>query len=395
MDIPESWTRLRMGHTAISNMKDRYAGNPERATITIDEETYSLPLGTDKKLQRPENVLQIQHEYKPLNKPINPNVSFLSTIKDKDIVKDIKNTTSLVTQYLNGDAVIHDLLNYFKEYHTDDDDLKMELGLSISLPPALACSKMRNMFTEMLDSISQVFQYEYPTSDQTIEIYSLPDLVYGNWQGLLESTTKNKQKTYSSQEITLFDKDLKTSQKEQDVLNDEDNMDEENDDNSKESDNEAQESDNEAQENDNDKQKEENNIKTRKRNMYDDRHENQIKKVKPNDIMKSSSIVKGDVIIINCDDEEDPCTLHLPCQSAMVWISRVISFDAQTKIFKGAFYQNNQKDITLPLQLQRKQQSFELSLDTVAMHIPYSTGKAFKVNADIINKLENRIKGGD
>jgi len=190
LEVVGNWTRKRMGHTNTSNTKERYARNNTRVKYDGEVDMELVNSGDE----GGEGQSQIKLELKPVADMGGlifqddwMDVAF-KDCDDPEVKSDFVKTVDMVCDFLetgNGEDALRDK---FIKGHPRRKDLKIPLGMQITLPERQSTTEMREEFSADLEKIREFFVRHNDNScdvKKTVEISSFPQIVYGNWRGLI------------------------------------------------------------------------------------------------------------------------------------------------------------------------------------------------------------------
>lgn len=216
--IPDSWTRQRMGHTENSTQKDKYADNKGRR-VTYGEDgkpQKPLPLGMDM-YERPTNPDHIKLECVIVPATgITYETDWLEkTFPDsedgdmKEAKEDFMTTSKMVADFIDAPSqeekikAKHALLQRFKEHTTREKNPAwysiIPLGFHIKLPSSIVPDLIRTIYNEAKSHLEEAFS-GINTPKVIPELWSFPQVVFGNWRNLL--TIKRNSKTDMEEPVT-------------------------------------------------------------------------------------------------------------------------------------------------------------------------------------------------
>lgn len=332
--INPDWTRQRMGHSVKSNMKDRYA-NTKELRVTCGGE--DIPLGMDI-YDTPTNPKVITLE---MNLISNGGVSYDTKWLDNcfdghhEMKLEFEQVNMLVTRFLeeDDDAAKETLLEMFETSHPRKELDRwlgqFPLGTHINIPTSMTTPALRDLMQKHTESLNELLE---PVDKPRItpELWSFPQVMYGNWRKLLEIPD------------TLAPKDLIVKPKPQ----------------------ERQEP------------------PAKKPRIEEEPPEiaeaNCIEDIEPNDH-----------IVILCRDTRDPCRLKLPHIDEFVWVARATAHVTKKGKFSGVFYTNKEHDISKPLHVRNGNIETMTITDDSLVKIYAADDEEFSLTAENIQEIED------
>jgi len=189
LDIPEHWTRKRMGHTDTSNTKDWYAKDNSRVLYNGVQIELADELGDDD---------DVKLEFRPV-----ANVGgfvFDEAWMDKafegspnGIREDFEKSVNLVCRFLEGDRIEamdakEEMQIKFCNDHRKLKSLKLPLGTRITLPEGRSTVEMQEDYLKDLNIVKEIYcgmEDEEGNASKIVEISNFPQIVYGNMRGLI------------------------------------------------------------------------------------------------------------------------------------------------------------------------------------------------------------------
>jgi hypothetical protein len=191
-NINPDWTRQRMGHSTISDMKDQYAKNKEKRVAIGNEST---KLGMDIY----EDTTNNAHITLEFNVHDNTGVTFDTKWLDEtfagtteNIMQDFIECSTLATAFIDKEewaqAAITEHLAILYDAIGSSWVSEFPLGLHIKLAPDLVTPTITKIHSEAITNLQQVFK-EVPVPSRIPELWSCPQTMYGNWRRLIDDTT--------------------------------------------------------------------------------------------------------------------------------------------------------------------------------------------------------------
>lgn len=190
--IPEEWTRKRMGHTSISDTKDEYAANRgNRASLNGTP----LPLGMDHITT--EACTTIPLHFSPIDRG---GLVFAARWKDEVFSAahdgyeegfrvDFEHTADLVKAWLvDDDDDAKKALSAMAEGMDRKWYKTIPLGTHIKLPEALCPRDLRDMYDASVKTLSTYFA-KVDEPELIPELYAFPQVYYGDWRKLIGKDT--------------------------------------------------------------------------------------------------------------------------------------------------------------------------------------------------------------
>lgn len=295
-DLNEEWTRLRMGHTKTSKMKEKYASNKSRVTVDNEEINVAVYDYTQSCIER---------EFLPLDKyTVTYSPSWISSLP-QEMQERFEMTQNKISSFLKGESEIPE--------HTKDTSWmkNFPFGFHVDFSEDLKNDKIVTLLKESIKGISQHVDI---ISDQTKPkpvLTGFQDIIYGNWQ-ILDISRQSKKRVGS--ELQYNDSASKKSR-----LNEDNNI-----------------------------------IHKSLTHKTDTPIENQNIQY---DIRK---IFNGDTVIIRCLDNNDKYALNLPSdinKSVIIMkVSRITDKDPNGlyATLQGKLYTNEENDATKTLVYDKK-----------------------------------------
>lgn len=208
-EVKESWTRYRMGHTPTSQMKDKYGSNKDRVIINEDE---IAKMGLDVfDGASYENNKGITLEFLPMDvHGCSYDNSWIDTVfRDCENSNAMREDFELTSQYVSNFIEATDFVEKeaYKniiakkfEYKCGDFSWMSEfpMGFYINFPNELVTPGMKKLFDESLDTLCcstssiRIFEVDPPIISP--ELWSFPQVIYGNWRCLIKSSETGFQK---------------------------------------------------------------------------------------------------------------------------------------------------------------------------------------------------------
>lgn len=306
-NIPPFWTRFRMGHTFTSNVKDQYAKNNNR--VKVDDKDLAIGMDVFENATDPKIIPFEFNDLENSRPTYNPSWSATTFKDNQEMQYDFENTHIMVKKMLEGEDEDTKtiLLDRLKETAILEWLKLIPFGDHMKLSPKLYPSSFFRFFT---NARKRALVY-FTTVDEPScipELWSFPQVVYGNWRKLLNI------KCASPPPLER----IKSGTKDGDT---------------KDIDTKGDASDN-ASDNASDSDSD---------NGWSDGFE--ISDIEPNN-----------VVVICCENGKDVCALRVPSlNDKYVWIVRVKSVKLlqkrthdglQMANIKATFFKNNERDFT-------------------------------------------------
>lgn len=193
IEVKESWTRYRMGHTPTSQMKEKYGKNKDR----VEMGNMHAPMGLDVfEGATYENNKGIMLEFYPMNTfNCTYNTSWCSeTFKnDSDMSQHFDEVVNNINQFVDADEdKKENIKNRLKAYAPCDFSWINEfpMGFHINFPNELMNNNMKKLLDESLDILctnegGRLCIDEVDVPKRIPEVWSFPQVIYGNWRPLL------------------------------------------------------------------------------------------------------------------------------------------------------------------------------------------------------------------
>jgi hypothetical protein len=181
LGLRDEWTRLVMGHTDESNMKDGYAAN-KGARVT-NEAGERLPLGTDK-YTFPEKdemldfvrATEVDYDTKWLDKTF---------AESDDMRQDFEHTAELVQKLLDSDGedgVKNEKTELLRKLDSDWM-AKVPYGLHVVMAPKLLPESFTKQYVEAVEFLTTKFlPVDEPDHKHQLTFFALT--MYGKWHGI-------------------------------------------------------------------------------------------------------------------------------------------------------------------------------------------------------------------
>lgn len=330
--IDPNWTRQRMGHTSTSLMKDRYAKNEGKRIA-------DSPLGLDA-FDTPTNPKLINLEMNVIDEGgCAYDTQWLeNSIPDLEMRKEFTEVSSLVSKFCEyqDHASYVELLERFKESHPTMDFLtELPLGTHFMIHPQLMSDNLKVIFDTTVSYLQQTFAY---TSQPRIipDLWSFPQVMYGNWRKLLDIPDK-----YSTKDFIVPPKKTEPNKKPrlEEIITSTDDME------------------------------------------YDD--DPTVSDIEPNDH-----------VVILCKQPSDPSALQLPnIPNTFVWIVKARrAVSKKTGMLTGTFYKNKTKDITAPLLMATKPETVHVVDDCIVHIFAADPDNEFELTEDNILEIERHFE---
>lgn len=182
--INPDWTRQRMGHSEASNEKDEYASHDDRRGS-------GLPLGMDL-YRRATNPGVIKLEMKVVNaEGVVYDTEWMDRVfagdtkKIANMRKDFEKVSGLVSRWIEeDDACAMEALLKRAEKHDEGWYGLVPLGFHTRLPGRML-AELKEGYERDVDELAGLFR-EVEQPKAVPELWSFPQVTYGNWRGLLE-----------------------------------------------------------------------------------------------------------------------------------------------------------------------------------------------------------------
>jgi len=189
--ISEAWTRRRMGHSELSNTKDQYAANKDNRVKFKDS---TLPLGHDIYPARP-TAPTIPLEMVPVSESgITHTPTWLEKLPPEHAAT-LTEANDLANAYLSAPSAetLSALTDYFSEHHTDPTDILPPIGFDITFKQTMVTDELMSIFNSSKEKLSPTQNTSTtPIPTRIPEIWSMPQILYGNFQNLLETSTEDE-----------------------------------------------------------------------------------------------------------------------------------------------------------------------------------------------------------
>jgi len=177
--IDPAWTRKRMGHTPVSNMKDKYAAN-KNSRVAIDDD--ELPLGIDVEATPSDNIT-IKLEMRTIESSgLVYNTDWLDKAFTTNTTarKDFEDAAKLADAFLKDPTT--NIMDYFNASHTSIEQLTdTPMGFHIAFKEGMVPGSLDKLYQDAKAIIGDTSE----TPSYTPELWSFPQILYGNWRGLL------------------------------------------------------------------------------------------------------------------------------------------------------------------------------------------------------------------
>lgn len=343
-NINASWTRMRMGHSERSNMKDKYANSKDMRITYGGEE---IPLGMDV-FEVPSNLKVIALEMNVIHQSgCALDTQWLDqAFGDNQAMKDeFTEVQELVASYIEDDdeASLATLLTMFDLYHPRKATwLKdIPLGTHINIPNCVTTQALDELLTKVTEALQDTFA---PVDVPRIvpELWSFPQVMYGNWRKILDIPDT----------VSPTDLIIKPIEKKKRVVE-------------------------EAQ---GEPQAKKARVET----------ESEVEEDEPAPALGVADIDPGDHVVIYCMDTRDPCRLKLPNVDKYVWIAKASGKATRRGKFTGILYANKSFDITQPIQ-QKQKETITITDDSVVWIFAAEDGESdFELTPENIKSIESR-----
>ena len=187
--INESWTRRRMGHSEISNTKDQYAANKKQRVSYNDS---ILPIAPDIYPRHP-TAPTIPLEMIPVAESgITHDPNWLFKLEDAAHQDALTTAIQIANDYINdpSQTTLDALTAHFQASHTTPEDILPPVGFELTFKPNMTTPDIMTLYDIAKEILTKP---DTPTSSNDIpyripEIWSMPQILYGNFQKLLEGS---------------------------------------------------------------------------------------------------------------------------------------------------------------------------------------------------------------
>ena len=227
--IDPRWTRRRMGHTKNSDMKDQYANNREKRVLFDCE---PIPLGMDNYTEVTDsNIIKIEfidvsvsgctYDTNWLDNAFKQESNDSNKFKYTDeelhsFKQDFIDTDEKITKFIEGvpnangsdadgsDTDGSDTDNI--EYEIENEWYKsIPLGFNFTWQSKMIPNKLKEVYDESQKILQEFFE-NVETPNIMPEIWSFPQIQYGNWRGLVNLNDDDIVKLTSQQEVPTSNK---------------------------------------------------------------------------------------------------------------------------------------------------------------------------------------------
>ena len=345
-NIDGSWTRTRMGHTAVSMMKERYAKN-------LDKRVGDCPLGMDNyEVATNPKVISLE-----MNMIDDGGCCFDTEWLDKTFGENEKMkeefvaVSDLVEKFCENDDM--DAYDELKERHLDFDLEDLPLGTHIAVPvEMLKNEEVKKIYDDSRKGVIPAFG-SVPEPKIVPELWSFPQVMYGNWRKLLDTP-----ETYKSKDFILATKD-----------------------NSKDSKKRTRVDEGKAK-----KKAKLDQLECEKE--IDEGSGDEDEAIEAETRPCCADIEPGDHVVILCKDARDACALKLPNFEAYVWIARAEKGMKRSGDFKGKFYRNIDKKLDGALVMRDKAEVVRIVDDSIVHIFGAEPDVDFELTVENIMEIE-------
>lgn len=200
--VKENWTRYRMGHTPTSQMKDKYGSNKDR--VMLDDEIAEMGMDVFE-VPTYENNKGISLEFLPMdthgcsyNEKWIENTFKTNENDGNNLMRDnFENISNVTKAFIEcNDQVTQEkykniLASAFEYRHGNFSWIdEFPMGFYINFPKELVTPKMKVIFDDAIDVLCSskdgeriIFEVDPPKLIP--ELWSFPQVVYGNWRQLI------------------------------------------------------------------------------------------------------------------------------------------------------------------------------------------------------------------
>jgi hypothetical protein len=384
--------KKRMGHSKNSLMYLEYSENHDKRA------TYSgtpIPLGVD---IFDNNLTNPQHIPLEFNVVDMSGLVFDSTKipEDTEVFNSIHKA---VKEHIEQDAPLPP-----SPLPEGDDDWmsQIPLGFNITLPEKMLVGDMSDLFQKYKTALESEFS-PVPTPQFIPEIWSFPQIIYGNWRGLVgeptsnsltlfKATSKAGPSTQPKNPVNTSRKSLKIqgAPRNRPVDPDDTGVDPEVGDTGVDPDDTGvipEVGDTGVDPDDTGVIPEV--------EVHPDDYQNV--GVDPDDY-DFATILKHDHVVILCSDPNDPCALLLE-NNIYVWVAKAVQVvtpitkgkEAGKAKFKGWFYFNQHKDITKPIKPKKNQETIVIAEDSIVKVFAAEDDVDFELTEENIQEIKNRF----
>jgi hypothetical protein len=177
-NIPATWTRYRMGHTAYSNMRNMYANNLNQRVLVdnimtlLGNDLVDTPTNNNIPLRFMDVKGSIMHEAVPIDIP------------DK-IIEELKLSKRGVTSLMVGGEKVSNIPEFASvipktREHLLEELKKIPIGAFISFKEEMLSPTMSSEFDMNIEIIQRFFAH-VPKPNKIPTIWSYPQVMYGVW----------------------------------------------------------------------------------------------------------------------------------------------------------------------------------------------------------------------
>lgn len=327
--VEESWTEYRMGHKKDSRTKERYASNRRR--VMLDDAPITMGMEV---FDEPTYKQGIQLEFLPM-------VAAQSTMDTTWLDKAFANAPAgLREDFERASALVSDFVRtkdpeplsvLLKQSRDISWIEKFPMGFHINFPEQLMTPMTKKILDSSLDIICSTVA-EVGEPKLIPELWSFPQIMYGNWRSLMTDYTQSLEKPPLCNEPPIRER-------------------------------------------------------KRPRLIPTDSGPEPVADSDPaysdadswSDGFRLDKIEKGDHVVIFCTTPGDKCALALPLpEGSNVFVAKVMTMkvakDRKSMTLKGKFYFNPTKDATAVLQIEARQQTLVIQETSVLEVMPASEG---------------------
>lgn len=189
--IKKQWTQARMGHVTGSSVTQRYTENKDARVIVDDTQ---VKLGMDVYTAATNNK-QIALEFMPIaGRGIVYDESWLDTAfadAPSSVMKDFVECANIVKEFIEGKGedkawAVEEIMKRVAE-PAEEWWKEVPFGLHVKLPEALTPGPLRTLYDVSIGFLSKMFA-GVPKPIIIPEIWSFPQIIYGNWRPLIGDT---------------------------------------------------------------------------------------------------------------------------------------------------------------------------------------------------------------
>ena len=338
--IDPIWTRQRMGHSVTSMMKERYAKN-------LENRVGDCPLGMDN-YETATNAKVISLEMRVIgDMGCSYDTKWLDeSFGDRDDMKsEFVMVSDLVERFCENDDLeaYQQLKDHFHETHVNFGIKDLPIGTHIAIPGnMLRTDDAKKLYESSRDGVSEGFK---KVNEPRIvpELWSFPQVMYGNWRKLLDVAEKYKSKDFIIEPSRKRAADTTCDEKVEKKLREE-------------------------------------------RVSKEEEEEG-------GDACCCADIEKGDHVVILCADSKDACALRLPNIDKYVWVGKADRGMKRSGEFKGKLYRdaNGKKRLDGSLVMKKDSETIEIIDDSVVHIFAAEPGVKFELSEENINEIEARF----